>query len=172
MERKQRPNRFPPVLIVDDEGSMSYALTRAIEKIRLNAIVANSANEALRYLKTQRCHYLLICSQPDAASYAALMSQVEQLSYSLPVVLLGEDDIDLRANIRHQASTAGVTLHCFPKPIPLGVIRVLLADQRARDAGLPVAHVWGGMSSRSAYESHIVDLRKLATERSRLKGRL
>lgn len=170
MEKRPRTNRFPPVLIVDDNEATTGALSRAIERIRLASIVVGSLDEARRLLPTRRFHYLLICSRRGDASYIVLFAELAGLDYRLPVVLLGEDDMDLRARVRSMAAEANITLHCFPPPIELGVIRVLLADQRARDAGLPVSHVWGGISSRSAYESHVAEVKKVARDRSQIRG--
>lgn len=171
MEKRPRTNRFPPVLIVDDNETTTAALSRAVERIRLSSIVVNSLEEARRLLPTQKFHYLIVCSRRGDASYIMLFAELARLGYRLPVVLLGEDDMDLRARVRTLASEADITLHCFPPPIELGVIRVLLADQRARDAGLPVSHVWGGISSRSAFDSHVAEVKKVARERIRVNGK-
>jgi hypothetical protein len=82
------------------------------------------------------------------------MKYIGAVGYKLPVVILGEKNQEQRGKMRDIAAELRMTVHTFPYPVELGVLRVLLADQRSKTAGLPVAHMWGGVKVDTVVARH------------------
>ena len=143
-----------PVLIVNRHFENSRVVARAVRSICHEIVVMESCDDARVWLGCARSHYVIICPTDGDTSYVELVKYIGAIGYELPVVILGEKDQEQRGRMRDIASDLKMTVHTFPYPVELGVLRVLLADQRAKTAGLPAAHMWGGVKVDTVVALH------------------
>lgn len=143
-----------PVLIVDRHFENSRVVARAVRSICQEAVVLETCDDARIWLECARSHYVIICAVDGDRSYVELVKYIGSVGYKLPVVILGEKDKEQRGKMRDIASELKMTIHTFPYPVELSVLRVLLADERAKTAGLPVAHMWGGVKVDTVVARH------------------
>jgi DNA-binding NtrC family response regulator len=143
-----------PVLIVNPDIEKSRVVERAVRRICQEIVVTESCEEARVWLDCARSHYVIICPTDGDTSYVDLVKYIGTVRYHLPVVILGEKDQDQRGRMRDIASELKMTIHTFPYPVELSVLRVLLANQRSKTAGLPIAHMWGGVKVDTVVAQH------------------
>lgn len=143
-----------PVLIVNRNFKSSRVVARAVRSICQEIVVVETCEDARVWLDCARSHYVIICPADGDTSYVELVKYIGAVGYSLPVAILGEKDQEQRGKIRDIASDLKVPVHTFPYPVELGVLRVLLADQRSKTAGLPAAHMWGGVKVDTVVARH------------------
>ena len=143
-----------PVLIVTRHLQSSRVVARAVRSICQEIVVMETCEDARIWLDCARSHYVIICPTDDDRSYLDFVKYIGAVGYPLPVVILGEKDQEQRARMRDIASDLKMTIHTFPYPVELSVLRVLLADERAKKAGLPVAHMWGGVKVDTVVARH------------------
>jgi len=144
-----------PVLIVDPDPEHSEIVARAVRQVCRDVVILQTYEDAREWLDCTRFHYVLICpTDDDSRSPIELLKYIGRTRYDLPVLILGEKDRQRRCEMRDIASNLGIVFFSFPHPIELGAVRVLLADRRSRTAGLPVAHMWGGVTVDSLFAQH------------------
>ena len=143
-----------PVLIVNRHVENSRVVERAVRSICQETVVAETCEDARVWLDCARSHCVIICPTDGDISYVELVTYIGAVGYPLPVVILGEKDQQLRGLLRDIATERKMTVHTFPYPVELGLLRVLLADQRAKTAGLPAAHMWGGVKVDTVVARH------------------
>jgi hypothetical protein len=134
-----------PALIVSRHFINSRVVARAVSSICQEIVVLETCEEARVWLDCARSYYVILYPTDGDQSYVELVKYIGAVGYRLPVVILGERDKEQRRKMREIASGLQMTIHTFPCPVDVGVLRVLLADQRSKTAGLPVAHIWGGV---------------------------
>ena len=143
-----------PVLIVNRHFENSRVVERAVRSICQETVVVENCEDARVWLDCARSHCVIICPTDGDRSYVELVTYIGAVGYPLPVVILGEKDQQLRGLLRDIAAERKMTVHTFPYPVELGLLRVLLADQRAKTAGLPAAHMWGGVKVDTVVARH------------------
>jgi hypothetical protein len=143
-----------PVLIVNRHFENSRVVARAVRSICQEIVVMETCDDARIWLDCARSHYVIICPTDGDRSYVDLVKYIGAVGYKLPVVILGERDKEQRGKMRDIASELKMTIHTFPYPVELGVLRVLLADERSKKAGLPAAHMWGGVKVDTVVARH------------------
>lgn len=143
-----------PVLIVNRHFENSRVVERAVGRICQEIVVTETCEDARVWLDCAQSHYVVICPTDGDTSYVELVKYIGTVGYHLPVVILGEKNQEQRGKMRDIASELKMTIHTFPYPVELGVLRVLLANQRSKTAGLPVAHMWGGVKVDTAVAQH------------------
>ena len=134
-----------PVLIVGRNLKYSGVVARAVRSICHETMILETCDDAKVWLECARSHHVIMFVEDGDRSYVDLVKYIGSLAYTLPVVLIGEKDKVQRGAMRIIASDLRMTFYTFPHAVELGVLRVILADQRAKTAGLPVAHIWGGV---------------------------
>jgi hypothetical protein len=143
-----------PVLIVNRHFEKSRGVERAVRSICQETVVVKTCEDARVWLDCARSHCVVICPTDGDRSHVELVTHIGAIGYPLPVVILGEKDQQLRGLLRDIATEQKMSIHTFPYPVELGLLRVLLADQRAKAAGLPAAHMWGGVKADTVVARH------------------
>ncbi len=156
-----------PVLIIDCHFERSRVVARAVRSICHEILLLDTCGDAREWLGCARAHCIVICPSDGDRSHIELIEYIGCLGYKLPVVIIGERDKSLRSEMRSIAAGLGMTLYTFPYPVELSVLRVLLADQRSRTAGLPAAHTWGGVNVDTVVARHREISGKAPDRRSR-----
>ena len=143
-----------PVLIVNRHFESSCVVERSGRSICQETVVVETCEDARVWLDCARSHCVIICPTDGDESYVELVRHIGAIGYSLPVVILGEKDQQRRGLLRDVATERKMTIHTFPYPVELCLLRVLLADQRAKTAGLAAAHMWGGVKVDTVVARH------------------
>lgn len=108
------------ILIVDDEPNIRSSLTRIFQKEGYDTILAESADEALKYLKERSISVVLSDYIMPGRSGTAFLKEVkERYPSTIRVILSGRADM----NAVMSAVDEGVVSHFFLKPWDNEVLR-------------------------------------------------
>jgi two-component system, sensor histidine kinase len=113
------------VLLIDDDATIQALTKRMLEKEKVQSAVANSGEEALRYLQDNQVDAIFLdvsMSGLDGFETAALIRQ--ELDIKVPLVFFSSYR---EQEIREKAMDSGFT-HFLPKPFNLRTMRKILME--------------------------------------------
>jgi two-component system chemotaxis response regulator CheY len=148
------PRRSLQLLIVDDDATQRALISSAAKHAGHSVTFALSCAEAIERIHATRFDCVTLDLMLEDGDGLDVLQAMARAKFAGSVIVVSGMNAARRIAARSYARSLGIELQSLPKPVDLAALRICLANLCKTIMGLPVMHIWGGVSVDGVAEQH------------------
>ena len=148
------PRRSLQLLIVDDDATQRALISAAAKHAGHSVTFARSCSEAMARIHATQFDCVTLDLMLEDGDGLEVLQAMAKAKFAGALIVISGMNAARRIAARAYARSLGIELQSLPKPVDLAALRICLANLCKTTMGLPVMHIWGGVSVDGVAEQH------------------